>query len=253
MARDRMNDQIKARFEAEGFAVVQRFVSLEEVDRINAEVERYVAEVVPGLPPEAAYCETKGDPSTLKQLPRISEHDAFFRQYHTHDRMRDLASLVLGSDVVPRDAQWFDKPPKVGPPTPAHQDGFYDKIVPVEMVNMWLALDPVDEENGCVRYVAGSHRDGLREHARTNTLGFSQGLVGWGPEDEAREVAVRAQPGDMLLHHGLTVHRADGNASGRHRRALGSVYYAAHVKRDEEQLTTYHRDLASDLIRQGKI
>ena len=253
MASESMNHGIKARFEEDGFAVVQGFVGSGEVARINTEIDRYVAEVVPGIPPEAAFYETKGDPSTLKQLPRISEYDAFFRQFHTHDRMRDLASLVLGCAVVPRDAQWFDKPPGIGGPTPAHQDGFYDRIVPVEMVNMWLALDPVEEENGCVRYVTGSHRDGLREHARTNTLGFSQGLVGWGPDDEAREVAVCAQPGDMLVHHGLTVHRADGNASDRHRRAIGSVYYAAHVKRDEEHWKTYRRDLTRDLVRKGKL
>ena len=40
---------------------------------------------------------------------------------------------------------------------------------------MWLALDEVDETNGCLCYVPGSHRQGLREHARTRTLGFLRG------------------------------------------------------------------------------
>ena len=143
--------------------------------------------------------------------------------------------------------------PRVGKSTPAHQDGFYDKIQPIEMVNMWLALDPVDEQNGCVRYIVGSHKCGLRDHTRTNTLGFSQGLVDYGPQDQAHEVAICAAPGDILVHHGLTIHRADGNTSNRNRRALGSVYCAAHVKKNHVIADNYRRQLTCELLHDGKI
>lgn len=243
----------KLKFDEDGFAIVRGFIDRDEVERINNEVERYIDDVVPRLPDGSAFYEIKGDPATLKQLPRISEHDKFFQDFHCHSRMSELARHVLGCDVAPRDLQWFNKPPKHGKPTPAHQDGFYDKIKPIDMVNMWLALDPVDEQNGCVRYVAGSHKQGLRKHARTNTLGFSQGLVDFNAADRAGEIAVCAKPGDMLLHHGLTIHRADGNSSPRHRRAMGSVYYGAHVKRDEALLESYHHDLTREMIREGKL
>ena len=128
-----------------------------------------------------------------------------------------------------------------------------DQIEPIEMVNLWLALDPVDEQNGCVRYVAGSHKRGLREHARSNTLGFSQGLVDYGPEDEANEVAISAEPGDIVVHHGLTIHRADGNASDRNRRAMASVFYAAHVKRSREAIEAYERELRRELLSKGQL
>ena len=164
-----------------------------------------------------------------------------------------MAAHVLGCDVLPRDLQWFNKIPQHSKPTPVHQDGFYDKLEPVEMVTMWLALDIVDEENGCVRYVAGSHKQGLREHTSTNMLGFSQGLVEFGPADRAREVAVCAEPGDLLMHHGLTIHLADANTSNRHRRALGSVYYGAHVEKDQARYEKYQNDLTRDLLRDGKI
>lgn len=245
--------QARSQFTKDGFAVIRGFLGSEEVDQIIREIERYVADVVPTLSPEEAFYEVKGDPSTLKQLPRIDYHDAYFRRFHRHRRMSELAAHLLGCPVVPRDLQWFNKPPVFGKPTPAHQDGFYDKIEPIEMVNMWLALDPVDEQNGCVRYVAGSHQRGLREHARTNTLGFSQGLVDYGPEDEANEVAICATPGDMLAHHGLTIHRADGNTSDRSRRAMGGVYYAAHVRKHRAVADAYREQLMSELLRDGKI
>ena len=31
----------------------------------------------------------------------------------------------------------------------------------MDVLTIWLALDPVDEQNGCLRYVAGSHRRGI--------------------------------------------------------------------------------------------
>ena len=244
--------QARLEFTKDGFAVVRTFLGPEEIDEINREVERYVAKVIPTLPPEKAFYETKGDASTLKQLPRIDQHDEFFERYLRHPRLSELAAHLLGCPVVARDLQWFNKPPQIGKPTPAHQDGFYDKIEPVEMVNMWLALDPVDEGNGCVRYVAGSYKHGLLEHARSNTLGFSQGLVDYRPH-EANEIAVRAAPGDLLVHHGLTIHRADGNTSDRQRRAIGSVYYAAHVKRDHAALDAYMQQLTRDMLREGKM
>jgi phytanoyl-CoA hydroxylase len=245
--------RLQSEFQENGFAVVRDFLVADEVDEINREVSRYVSEVVPSLPPGLAFYEVKGDPSTLKQLPRISEHDEYFGRLFLHQRMSELAEALLGCSVKPRDMQWFNKPPGVGEPTPAHQDGFYDKIEPIKMVNLWLALDPVDEENGCVRYVVGSNRRGLRPHARTNTLGFSQGLVDYGPEDEGRESPVCASAGDMLVHHGLTIHRADGNPSDRNRRAIGSVYYAAHIRENAEATANYSRQLTDDLIRKGKL
>ncbi len=240
-------------FTRDGFAAIRAFLRREEVDEIICEIERYVANVVPTLPPSKAFYEIKGDPSTLKQLPRIDQSDNYFYRFHRHQRMSQLAAHLLGCPVVPRDLQWFNKPPRVGKPTPAHQDGFYDKIQPIEMVNMWLALDPVDEQNGCVRYIVGSHKCGLRDHTRTNTLGFSQGLVDYGPQDQAHEVAICAAPGDILVHHGLTIHRADGNTSNRNRRALGSVYYAAHVKKNHVIADNYRRQLTCELLHDGKI
>src|SRR5690606_9983238 len=99
-------------------------------------------------------------------------------------------------------------------------------------LTMWLALDHVDQENGCVSYVKGSHLRGLREHASSGVLGFSQQMTDFGrPEDLENEVAMPARPGDLLVHHALTIHRADGNRStDRKRRSMGFIYYAASAR-----------------------
>ncbi|WP_442505416.1 phytanoyl-CoA dioxygenase family protein [Novipirellula sp. SH528] len=140
--------------------------------------------------------------------------------------------------IAIRDAlfQYINKPPGIGQPTPPHQDGFYFMLEPNEAVTMWLALEDVDEETGCVRYVKGSHNDGLRPHDKTATLGFSQELIDYGPRDTEREIPFPANPGDLLVHHALTIHRADGNRSQtRTRQALGFIYCSSEAVESEEK------------------
>ena len=113
----------------------------------------------------------------------------------------------------------------------------------------------MDEENGCVRYVHGSHEWGMRTHGRTKTLGFSQGVTDYGTDsDIAHEKALPAKPGDLLVHHCMTIHRADGNQSAdRTRRALGFIYYSERAAVDEEAHAAYQKRLADELKEKGKI
>ena len=105
---------------------------------------------------------------------------------------------------------------------------------------MWLALDPVDQDNGCLRYCAGTHRDGLRPHSRTQVLGFSQGISDYDEADAAKEKPVFLEPGDLAVHHGDLIHRADPNrTTDRQRRAFAMVYYAGTAERNVEAHQAY--------------
>jgi phytanoyl-CoA hydroxylase len=166
--------------------------------------------------------------------------------------LTEVAAALFGEGAVPREFQWFNKPPRIGKATPPHQDGYYFMLQPNLAMTMWLALDSVDERNGCVRYIPGSHKLPIRPHKRTGTLGFSQG-VSYEPSDFDAEIAVSAEPGDMLVHHSLTVHRADANRSDRHRRSLGIVFYAQSAKVDTERHKAYNDALKRELAETGKI
>jgi phytanoyl-CoA hydroxylase len=135
--------------------------------------------------------------------------------------------------------EYFNKPAGIGKQTPPHQDGYYFTLIPSEALTLWLALDEVNEENGCVRYVPGSHKKGMRPHNVSNVLGFSQGIADWSPQDQAHEVKAMARPGDLLAHHCNTIHRADANCSERARRAVAIVYYAAQAIPDLEAKARY--------------
>ena len=247
--------ELQPTFNEFGFVHCPGFFSAEQVVSLRSEVDRFIREAVPRMPAEQVFYEKSEDQATLKQLQNLHQHDAFFANLINQGPVRQLAEQLLGHSVTPHNLQYFNKPPGVGRPTPPHQDGYYFKLSPCLAITLWLALDTVDTENGCVRYVSGSHLDGLRSHGVTGTLGFSQGITDFPtPSDSVREIACPSQPGDLLAHHALTVHRADGNRSThRSRRALGFIYYDDRAQQDTAAWQSYQDELHQRLKEEGKI
>lgn len=246
---------LKQRFHDDGFVSVPQFMSGQTMVELIANVDRFTQNVVGSMPSEHVFHEDKNHATTLKQIQQMGNYDPWFDELFTNSRFRGMAETLLEGPVVPRNLQYFNKPPGVGQPTPPHQHGYYFMLDPCEAVTMWFALDEVDEENGCVRYVRGSHQQAMREHARTPTLGFSQGIVDY-PNDADREMEVKcpARPGDLLVHHALTIHRAERNRSAtRTRRSLGFIYYSERAREDAGAHAEYQRKLAADLKATGRI
>lgn len=181
-------------------------------------------------------------------------HHPFFNDI-VQGRCKDFAAIALGEPVRCKSVQYFNKPPGIGLPTPPHQDGYYFKLQPNLALTMWLALEDVDHENGCVSYVQGSHRLGLRAHGKSGVLGFSQGILDFGiPHDFANTITCPATAGDLLAHHSLTIHSATGNKSKtRTRRALGFVYFAERCEIDTAAHKAYQEQLHAELRAAGKI
>lgn len=243
---------VKAQFDQDGFAELRGFLSADEVETLLGEFKRFQEQIVPHIPNEKLYYEDKSNLDTLKQVQKIQEYDAYFARMLSSERFVNIARTLLGDHVVLSNVQWLTKHAKIGTPTPPHQDGYYFMLDPDEAITLWLALDVVDETNGCVRYVPGSHLQGRRDHHRTEQLGFSQGIE-YSDEDMKTEVALHAQPGDLLAHHSMTVHRADANISDRPRRAIGFTYFALRCKEDVARKEAYQAVLDRDMAEAGKL
>ena len=253
MMADSQQRQWKQDFERDGYVAFRGFLNEQELSELYRNLARFQEDVLPTLPPEQVFYEDKANKASLKQIQQMQTHDDYFRGLF-ENKFKKLAETLIGA-VDGKNMQYFNKPPQIGKPTPPHQDGYYFMLTPCEALTMWLALDDVDEENGCVRYVRGSNHWGMRNHNRTQVLGFSQGIVDYGTEQDLDyEVAFPAQPGDLLVHHALTIHRADGNRSkDRNRQALGFIYYSQDAKIDEDAHIAYQKKLADDMKQAGKL
>ena len=235
-----MNFQsIKPQFDRDGFVIVRQLLPVDQFETLRGELDRYIRETVPTLPDAAAFYVDKSRPETLKQLQHMG-CDAFFRDYPRHPIWSALATALVGEEVNGQEPEWFNKPAGTNSPTPPHQDNYYFCLTPPHVVTIWMTLDSVDDENGCLRYVRGSHLRDVRNHNRSNILGFSQGITDFGSDDSAQEVAIHLEPGDVVAHHGNTIHRAEPNRSAsRNRRSFAMVYRGVSCRRDELAYARY--------------
>ncbi len=245
--------EIKDTYDQTGYIALNGFLNKTELIELIENTNRLIKNVIPEMPESEVYYETKDDLSTLKQIQHLDIFDTFFKELAASEKVEKLASLLLGGKAVLKNMQYFNKIPNIGKETPAHQDGYYFKIKPQVALTMWLSLGNADGENGAVCYIPGSHKTGMRNHGRTALLGFSQSITDWSETDDKAEIQMIAKPGDILVHHSLTIHRANANKSDRNRKSIGFIFYRDDVKIDEEAHAAYKQKLDSDLKTQGKI
>ena len=245
--------ELKQDFERDGYIAIKGFLDEQQSLELISQTKRFVKEVVPSIPVEEVYYEDKTDKSTLKQVQKVYDYDDYYLKLATSKLVVSLAEKLLGGPVELKNMQYFNKVPRIGQATPAHQDGYYFKIKPQQAVTMWLSLGDADEKNGAVCYIPGSHKAGMREHNTTKTLGFSQGISDWSATDDENEVQMKAQAGDILVHHSLTIHRANANQSEKSRQSVGFIFYRQDVVEDKAAHDNYKAQLNEKLATQGKI
>lgn len=141
----------------------------------------------------------------------------------------ELASGVIGDDVILWGCHVFCKPPVEGYETPWHQDGHYWPIRPLATCTVWVAIEESSSANGCLRVIPGSHRakvlhDHLHEDRTDLTL--NQRMAP-GNFDESTAVDVELQPGEMSLHDVYMIHGARANSSTRRRTGVALRYMPA--------------------------
>ncbi|WP_342645578.1 phytanoyl-CoA dioxygenase family protein [Mucilaginibacter sp. CSA2-8R] len=243
-------EQIKKDFERDGYVFIPAFFNADQVTAVKWELERYITEVVPHMPANHVMYEDKANPATLKQMQDLQTHSAFFNNLMCGSELEKLAEAVLGEKVIGKNVEYFNKPPRIGKSTPPHQDAYYFNIKPTQAVTMWMALEDADEQNGCVGYLSGSHKKGMRPHGRTSTIGFSQSITDYGtPEDLASLRKFPAKPGDLLIHHAMTVHVAGPNITeSKSRKALGLIYFGESVQPDLEAKEAYMKSLNAQSV-----
>jgi len=147
-----------------------------------------------------------------------------------HDAMRtpallDVVSSVIGDDLLAFLFMIIYKPPGVPDSVhPFHQDGLYFAFEPHDQVlAAWLPLDPVDDDNGTLCVVPGSHRMPITEHETLpgiNAGAFGAKDIEGSAEMRAKSVTLPLDAGDCVLFHPHLYHRTGGNRTERHRRVM---------------------------------
>ena len=222
-----LSDRAVAEFQRDGYVNGGTALSEDEVETLRNELARVI---------EDDQKENVPQPVLLRNLSREEDHPVW-QIVNIWEASGPYKQLFRNAKIVEEIAQltqakalkvWHDqiqyKPAETGGVNMWHQDApLWPIILPMTEVSAWVALDDVDESNGCMSMVPGSHRWG-------NQISFVRSLPSFEeiPEEfEGYTIEVVRRPvkkGEVHYHHALTWHGSHANTSNRPRRAIAIHY-----------------------------
>ncbi len=228
-------EEERRRYEADGFLVVDEFLSESELERWREAVDDAVARRG-----DQRFAHPDDEAGAIASRSASQEDQAYYDRvftqrvnlWQTHDAVRALmltpelgafAGRVAGVEGL---RIWHDQALVKGPyanPTSYHLDVPYWSFTSPDAITIWVALDDATLSNGCLYYVPGSHQ--ARKYDNV-PIGREIGAI-FDVYPEWRDVAARACPvpaGGALLHNGLTFHGAGANMTPGRRRAMTCAY-----------------------------
>ncbi len=171
--------------------------------------------------------EASGDPARIE----IARTRPFIGQAHTRSAVLaefvkahlylEACARLIGPDADLYYNQCVIKPPERGRHFGWHQDSGYTTTEPLEYVTCWTAISRTFVENGCIWILPGSHRQGVRPHARNEAERSLDAVV----EDESGAIPVEMQPGQVAVFSSLLLHKSGPNTSGEIRRGFVPQYH----------------------------
>ena len=204
-------------FEENGYLNVSGLFSQDEV---KAFIEHYMELRLQGPKPgDSSGVEvTSNDP--LKKFPRmIHMHrwDQLSLDWMLDRRVAQTMTALMGAEPYAVQTMLYYKPP-LARGQALHQDQYYLRVQPGTCIAAWMALDPCDEENGCLQIVPGSQNWPLLCTTKADiTQSFTDITVPI-PKDAPVKSMIMAA-GDVLFFSGQVVHGSGtARVDGRRRR-----------------------------------
>ncbi|MEZ0325688.1 MAG: phytanoyl-CoA dioxygenase family protein [Fimbriimonas sp.] len=221
-------------FQRDGFLKGSRVLSDDEIATLQSETLRVIDQRDnPSVKQPIMVHNFTGDPErAVWQIVNICEASQPFMDLVMNKTIADEIAQLTDADTI---RLWHDqiqyKPASKGGVNHWHQDSpYWPTLEPKDQqVTAWVALDDVDEENGCMRMVPGSHLWG-------NHIKFLEAIPSYDEmptEFEGRPITVHSCPvkkGEVHYHHALTWHGSGANLSGRPRRAVALHYMTDKTK-----------------------
>ena len=222
-------DQVE-RYRREGYVVVEDLVAAETL----AELRRVTEEIVATAHGVTSHTNVLDlEPSHTPERPRVrrikSPHLAhpFYWDMAGHPPVMAAIEPLIGPDIRVRPGGKVNlKSAGYGAPVEWHQDWAFYPHTNDDVLAVGILLDDVDEDNGPMMVLPGSHLGPIHDHHANGA--FCGGIdLARTPLDLSGAVALTAPAGSVTIHHARLVHGSAVNRSDRPRRLLLFEYAAA--------------------------
>jgi len=213
--------QAIAQYRDDGWCLLGRIIDDATIAAIRSEEQRF----------RGFEMEYDQDVPGAKTLFRSQVHpfSAIVREVVTNGPHLSMIQDLLGPDLVFTYTQFVTKFPDGDSRRsdfPWHQDHGYGGVPTADQTTVWVALDDVDERNGCVYVMPGSHRQGLLPHTkvREDSWHMEVPVAGDG-------IPALLKAGEAVAFTGLTLHRSLLNHTDRPRRGFFMQYATPQTRR----------------------
>ncbi len=226
------------KFRDKGWVSVQEIFNADTTDQIAAIATAVIEEDLKQthVPVIAGQRIESGEIIPRKIVDPFFKHPAF-QDFVMNERFNRVIEEFIGNTPLLLTDQVFMKPPHHGGPKPYHQDDFYFQCFPADhVITAWIALDDVDEENGCLRYINGSHKKGIIAHYPQSEAEPYNLIPPDDRIDMTNEELAPVRKGDVVFHHSQTLHSSHRNSSDRWRRAYATHWVTEDVTCKNETL-----------------
>ena len=217
-----------------GFLRIPEVFTQQETDELADELDRLVQDwsfTSPGWsgPWRQAYM----NPEIEKQSKLTAMHDlhlysSAWARAVTNPRLVGAISQLIGPNVELHHSTMHIKPPQTGHPFPMHQDHPFYAHENERYVDVLVHLDDTCHENGEIRFLDGSHKNGALEHITMTDDGPCTPHL---PTDQYKleeTVPVPAKRGDVVCFCYYTIHGSYINTTRQPRRMVRVGYRDPH-------------------------
>lgn len=233
-AHHRLSDEQVATYNREGYLIYPDPIFPEaKFQKLKDHFEKKLSELPPGARPEAMDVPHFGDSALFEWL--------------FADEVLNLVEPILGPDIALFSSHFISKPKGDGRRVPWHEDSAYwnTMLSPMEVVTVWLAIDPSLEENGCMQIIPRTHVEGHKGFSDYEAVDATQNVFSTEvikpQRDESKAVSCILQPNHASLHDGRIMHGSQANTSNIRRcgytmRYISSATVLNENKRDFHQI-----------------
>ena len=162
------------------------------------------------------------------------------------DEVLDLVEPILGPDIALFASHFICKPRGNGKRVPWHEDSHYweTMISPMEVVTVWLAIDPSTKVNGCMNVIPRTHNTGKRGFSDYYDLKPGEAVfndeINESQRDISRAIPVELEAGQCSLHDGRIIHGSEPNTSNIRRCGYTMRYVSTRVRQHHEKIGSWH-------------
>ncbi|NQZ66518.1 MAG: phytanoyl-CoA dioxygenase family protein [Lentisphaeria bacterium] len=212
-------EQLKS-YDETGFVILKKLVPDSDCDEL---IDHMMAikngeKVVEGI-------KLPDDGEDLKRIHNPHSHDPLCMKWLIHEKLREPLESICGGKVDGIQTMYF----WCGSEQRRHQDQYY---LP-DCFSAWIALEEVSDKNGNLGVQPGSHKGKLVTRDMLDTDDAFDEMYNDAVDElfEANkfdEITVSMEKGDVLLFHGVLIHRGrpiENEGSSRHAMANHYIPY----------------------------